>query len=173
MKVERKKELTRVKIEHNRVLFWIIIVLFVLLIAVVVSLIRIKNLDSDLLNGANGTGLANPATVYCQKSGNWSIKEDSLGNQYGVCTFANNVECEEWAYYIGECNKSSSLGKIECFKDSDCVASTCCHATSCVARAVAPNCSSRYCTLDCKPNTLDCGQASCLCVNNKCSTSLK
>lgn len=56
----------------------------------------------------------------------------------------------------------------ECIQDSDCVKASCCHASSCTPNDKAPNCSDTFCTLECIPNTLDCNQGSCSCVNNKC-----
>jgi len=50
-------------------------------------------------------GFANPASTYCVKQGyKLEIRNDAQGNQYGVCIFSNNLECEEWAFYRGECN---------------------------------------------------------------------
>ena len=65
--------------------------------------------------------------------------------------------------------KSDSPKLIECETDSDCVPSTCCHATSCAPVGDAPDCSQQICTLNCEPQTLDCGYGGCSCVNNKCS----
>ncbi len=49
-------------------------------------------------------GLANPASVYCTESGYaMEIRTDESGAQYGVCIFDDGTECEEWAYYRGEC----------------------------------------------------------------------
>jgi len=59
-----------------------------------------------------------------------------------------------------------------CFSDQDCVPAPCCHATSCVPMSQAPSCKGVFCTMDCKPNTLDCGQGKCACVNNKCTALL-
>lgn len=48
--------------------------------------------------------LANPASVYCEEQGGeLEIREDEQGGQYGVCTFPEG-ECEEWAFYRGECS---------------------------------------------------------------------
>jgi len=47
--------------------------------------------------------LANPASVFCeQQGGAVEIRSDEAGNQFGVCTFAEGTEVEEWAYYRGE-----------------------------------------------------------------------
>jgi putative hemolysin len=49
-------------------------------------------------------GLANPASVYCEEnSGTVEIREDESGGQVGYCIFPDGSECEEWAYYNGEC----------------------------------------------------------------------
>lgn len=51
------------------------------------------------------TGLANPASVYCQEQGGTlEIRTGADGGQYGVCVFADGSECEEWAFFRGECS---------------------------------------------------------------------
>jgi putative hemolysin len=48
-------------------------------------------------------GLANPASVFCEEQGGaLEIREDVNGT-YGVCIFPDGSECEEWAYFRGEC----------------------------------------------------------------------
>ncbi|MFA6436232.1 MAG: DUF333 domain-containing protein [Candidatus Gracilibacteria bacterium] len=52
---------------------------------------------------SDNTGLANPASTYCEdQGGTLSIQEKSNG-QYGVCFFEENRQCEEWALFQGEC----------------------------------------------------------------------
>jgi putative hemolysin len=49
------------------------------------------------------TGLANPASVYCEEQGyTLEMRTDENGT-YGVCIFPDGSECEEWAFYRGEC----------------------------------------------------------------------
>ncbi len=55
-----------------------------------------------------------------------------------------------------------------CTADVECVAASCCHARSCVSVSEKPVCSGIRCTQSCEPGTLDCGQARCGCVENKC-----
>ena len=51
------------------------------------------------------TSIANPASVYCQDNGGQSkIVTASDGSQSGVCVFANGNQCDEWAFYRGECS---------------------------------------------------------------------
>lgn len=48
--------------------------------------------------------IPNPASVYCEEHGGaLEIRSDTDGNQYGVCIFPDGSECDEWAYYRGEC----------------------------------------------------------------------
>jgi len=56
--------------------------------------------------GQPDTGMVNPASVFCQKMGyKLEIRTGSNGGQYGICIFSNGKECEEWAFYRGECGK--------------------------------------------------------------------
>jgi hypothetical protein len=49
-------------------------------------------------------GMANPASVNCEKQGGTlTIETNPTGGQYGVCTFEENRQCEEWALLRGEC----------------------------------------------------------------------
>lgn len=65
-------------------------------------------------------------------------------------------------------NDVNASAKDYCISDSDCVPDSCCHPVGCVNAKSAPSCFGISCTMECVPNTLDCGQASCSCVNNKC-----
>ncbi len=48
--------------------------------------------------------LANPASVGCiEKGGTLRLEQRPDGGQYGVCTFVDNYQCEEWALFRGEC----------------------------------------------------------------------
>jgi putative hemolysin len=55
-------------------------------------------------------GLANPASVYCEEQGyRLEMRTDADGGTYGVCIFLDGSECEEWAYYRGECQPASAV----------------------------------------------------------------
>jgi hypothetical protein len=51
------------------------------------------------------TGIANPASVFCEDNGGTLevVTEDS--GQIGICTLSNGTKCEEWAYFRGECGQ--------------------------------------------------------------------
>ncbi len=69
-------------------------------------------------------------------------------------------------------NKSPEEIKIidkECITDTDCVPAECCHPDTCVPIEKAPNCNGIFCTQECAPSTLDCGQGSCGCIEGRCN----
>jgi len=47
--------------------------------------------------------IANPASVYCEEQGGILRIETEEAGQYGICTLPDGTECEEWAYFRGEC----------------------------------------------------------------------
>jgi putative hemolysin len=49
-------------------------------------------------------GLANPASVFCNdQGGQLLIQTRPDGGQYGICVFEDNLQCEEWAMFRGDC----------------------------------------------------------------------
>jgi putative hemolysin len=103
--------------------------------------------------------VANPASEYCISQGHeLEIREEEEG-QRGYCVSSSGEECEEWAFYRGDC----SLGETE-----KCVPASCCHASSCVLESSAPNCSGVFCTMECRAGTMDCGAGHCGFVDGKC-----
>ena len=72
-----------------------------------------NNKCTAVIAGSN-TQIANPASVFCEDNkARLEIRTNADGSQYGVCIFDDNSECEEWAYYRGECkpgdNKLNSV----------------------------------------------------------------
>jgi putative hemolysin len=55
-----------------------------------------------------GSQIANPAAVYCvQKGGRLAIVTDAHGES-GICIFSDGSQCDEWAYFRGECAPGQS-----------------------------------------------------------------
>ena len=51
-----------------------------------------------------GASIANPASVNCvEQGGTLAILKRGDGGEYGICTFADGRQCEEWALMRGEC----------------------------------------------------------------------
>jgi putative hemolysin len=48
--------------------------------------------------------LSNPASKFCiENGGNLEIRSIN-SSQVGFCVFDDGLECDEWAYYRGECD---------------------------------------------------------------------
>jgi putative hemolysin len=48
--------------------------------------------------------MPNPASVYCEEQGGrLEIRTDASGAQAGVCLFEDGSQCDEWAFFRGEC----------------------------------------------------------------------
>ncbi len=49
--------------------------------------------------------MPNPASVFCEQQGYAvDIRTASDGSQSGVCIFPDGGECDEWAFFRGDCN---------------------------------------------------------------------
>ena len=54
------------------------------------------------------------ASIYCENQGyTLERRSDAQDNQFGVCTFPDGSECEEWAYYRGECAPANARVQTE------------------------------------------------------------
>lgn len=64
----------------------------------------------DSLINAN---MPNPASVFCEENGGvLEIRTDEIGGQVGICVFDDTSECDEWAFFRGECKPGESLMPI-------------------------------------------------------------
>ncbi len=65
--------------------------------------------------GGESLNMPNPASAYCQQQGGTvDIRTASDGSQQGFCVFSDGSECDEWAYFRGECEpgaQSAITGK--------------------------------------------------------------
>ncbi len=56
--------------------------------------------------------IPNPASVHCeQNGGKLDLQQDASGGAAGACVFPDGSECDEWAYFRGECKPGDSLVK--------------------------------------------------------------
>ncbi len=82
-------------------------------LVVTVSLLLLsgcKRTPTEAVKEEQNVGLPNPASVYCEdQGGTLEIRTDVDGGQYGVCIFDDGSECDEWAYFRGECQPGDSL----------------------------------------------------------------
>lgn len=60
--------------------------------------------------------IPNPASVYCaENGGTLEILTAANGSQAGVCVFSDGSECDEWAYFKGECVASDQMNTSPVF----------------------------------------------------------
>jgi putative hemolysin len=59
--------------------------------------------ESPLPTATTAAGLPNPASKFCEDQGYRLEIRDEAGGQVGYCIFADGTECEEWAFYRGQC----------------------------------------------------------------------
>jgi len=69
---------------------------------------------------------------------------------------------------LSACQVSQVPVEKRCVTDDDCVAASCCHASEAVNIEYAPDCEDVFCTQECVPETLDCGQGIIRCVDGEC-----
>ena len=47
--------------------------------------------------------------LFLQNGGKLEFKQDASGGIAGVCVFSDGSECNEWAYFQGQCKPGDSL----------------------------------------------------------------
>src|SRR6185369_7846201 len=62
-------------------------------------------------------GLANPASVNCEKKGGKLEIRKGKNGEYGVCKFPNGKECEEWALFRGKCSPEDEKAPAQASPD--------------------------------------------------------
>lgn len=63
----------------------------------------VENESTTVVEEDKGIGMPNPASVYCEEHGGALDIRDSDAGQTGMCVFPDGSECEEWAFFRGEC----------------------------------------------------------------------
>lgn len=85
---------------------YLVIILLAILLAFGAGLIAFKIYSPPNTSPVNKqtAQLANPASVNCANvGGNLVIMTNGSGGQYGLCQFADNQACEEWALFRKNC----------------------------------------------------------------------
>lgn len=87
---------------HTIVLIFMVVILTVAFLNGIIS--DFLNTKPQLAPASSKTQLANPASVNCEKQGGTLVmKKNGAGGEYGLCVFEDNMACEEWALFRGEC----------------------------------------------------------------------
>jgi putative hemolysin len=67
---------------------------------------------SEANEPSSDAALPNPASAHCEEKGyTLEMRTSAEGGQYGVCIFPEGSECEEWAFYRGECGPAGQAGE--------------------------------------------------------------
>ncbi|MGE5141294.1 MAG: DUF333 domain-containing protein, partial [Rudaea sp.] len=61
----------------------------------------------------SAANLPNPASVYCEQNGGKLEMRDNAAGTAGICKFPDGSECDEWAYYRGECRPGAAAPASE------------------------------------------------------------
>ncbi|MFB0536537.1 MAG: DUF333 domain-containing protein, partial [Anaerolineae bacterium] len=62
---------------------------------------------------AVSAGMPNPASVFCEEQGGRVEIRAGEGGQVGYCVFPDGSECEEWAFFRGECAPGSGYQPLD------------------------------------------------------------
>jgi len=82
-----------------------------LLVLMVVSCTAIEPQPTavPIATASPDANLPNPASAYCEQQGyKPEIRTAEDGSQSGACIFPDGSECDEWAYFRGECGPGSA-----------------------------------------------------------------
>jgi putative hemolysin len=79
-----------------------------------IGIVLLASCNSSQTGSTPETNMANPASVYCeQNGGKLELRQDASGGVAGVCVLPDGSECDEWAYFRGECQPGDSLEASE------------------------------------------------------------
>ncbi len=70
--------------------------------------------SGTLAPGKTGASMANPAAVYCESQG-YRLQPVVVadGGQSAICIFPDGSQCDEWAYYRGQCGPATPVPQTE------------------------------------------------------------
>lgn len=126
-----------------------------------------ENTQANKNNNSSGNvQIANPASVNCiNNGGKLKMMENEQGT-YGICVLPSGTECEEWAYFRGECPVADEKS---CNVDSDCACGTNIKTGECFMGNIKYVNTTQQCPDFCTwmgPNGS--GSQGNKCINNKC-----
>ena len=82
-------------------------ILFTLFI--VTSFVLLASCGSQHATATPNADMPNPASVYCEEHGGTvDLRQDASGGVAGICVFPDGSECDEWAYFRGECEPGNA-----------------------------------------------------------------
>ena len=89
------------------------------MIVIVTAILTLTACNSEKPLPTATNEIPNPASVYCKENGGTlEMRQAADGSVAGYCLFADGSECDEWAYFKGECKVGDSLKPTEVLVDS-------------------------------------------------------
>ena len=86
-------------------------ILMLVLVTVILTLTACK---TEKLQPTDANQIPNPASVFCKENGGTEENRQAAdGSVAGFCLFSDGSECDEWAYFRGECKVGDSLKPTE------------------------------------------------------------
>src|SRR5512145_969308 len=83
---------------------WIFLVAAIVILPTACSAFVNQQTAAPVVTDLPQASLPNPASAYCEQQANrLEIRTAADGSQSGVCIFPDGSECDEWAYFRGEC----------------------------------------------------------------------
>lgn len=78
-----------------------------IIIGIIMAIVFVSGIIASFLlfSEKNTTEIANPASVNCINLGGTLEIVSSVHGEYGICTFEDGSQCEEWKLYREECFK--------------------------------------------------------------------
>lgn len=94
----------------RKTIFLLSLSLFVLAAASCSSRKETQTPEAAVTSPTPEAGIANPASVYCEENGGkLELRTAADGSVAGICVFPDGSECDEWAFFRGECKQGDSL----------------------------------------------------------------
>lgn len=86
------------------------IFLYVMILTTLTGCTTFQIQESQTAGTEMPPNMPNPASVYCEENGNkLEIQTAEDGSQSGICVLPDGSECDEWAYFRGECSPSEQI----------------------------------------------------------------
>ncbi len=86
----------------------------VLMIVFVTAILALTACKSEKLQPTDTNQIPNPASVFCKENGGTEENRQAAdGSVAGFCLFSDGSECDEWAYFRGECKVGDTLKPTE------------------------------------------------------------
>jgi len=84
------------------------------MIILVTAMLTLTACKTEPLQPTATVAIPNPASAFCKENGGTlEMRQAADGSVAGFCLFSDGSECDEWAYFRGECKVGDSLKSTE------------------------------------------------------------